>query len=267
MKKLTMTLTGIVVLLALVAAFIFLQLDSIVKAMIEKYGSAVMGVDVTVGKVKISPASGEGSVTRLVIDNPKGYKANQAFSMNSTSVSVDMKTVTSDVLVIDEIVMDGPSITYELSAKGSNFGVLRDNINNYMSQGKNKATGDDAASKQVIIKDLYIRNGKITVSAPMIQSQTFEVELPGIHLTDLGKNGGKGNLPQIMQQVMTIITNSVMSAVGPVTIQNFTNFLGGSAGAAGEAAGGILQGVTEGGEKGLEGIGGAIQDVMGGGSK
>lgn len=228
-RNFVMLLTGIFVLGAVAFLFIFMQIDSIVKAAIEKYGSQITGVQVTVGKVDLSPSSGEGSVSKLIIGNPKGYHAQNALTMDTTSVVVDSKTVTTDVVVIDEIVMDGPSIAYELTPNGSNFKTIRQNINDYMSKGGKSTVSGDIAQKQVIIKDLYIRNGKIVVSAPTAIQKTYDVKLPTIHLTNLGKDGGKGNLPDVIQQVMTVITGTVLTAVGPVTIENIGGFISGGA--------------------------------------
>jgi hypothetical protein len=227
--KLLMIVSGLFVVAALAFLILFMQIDSLVKSAIEKYGSQITGVSVSVGKVDLSPSSGEGSVSNLVIGNPKGYSAKDALTMQTTSVTVDSKTVTTDIVVIDEIVMDGPFITYEVTAQGSNFKTIRQNINDYMSKGGKSAVSGEIAQKQVIVKDLYIRNGKINVSAPIVGNKTYDVKLPTIHLTNLGKNGGKGNLPDVIQQVMTVITGTVLTAVGPVTIENIGGFFTGGA--------------------------------------
>jgi len=257
-KTLFMILSGLVILAALGGIFFYMQMDSIAQQAIEKYASAIVGTQVTVGNVAIAPTSGEGTVTLLKIRNPAGFANDYAFSMNSTEVIVDPQSLPTEVVVIDQIVMDDPDITYEVNAHGNNFGILRVNTNDYLTKGESHATEGMIASKQVIIKEFYLRNGKVKVIAPSLQNQSFIVSLPTIHLSNLGKDQGKGNLPQIMQQIVTIITNSVVSAVGNVTLQNFVTFLPNTAA---DVAGGTVK------ETGtvVEDIGQGIGKVFNGG--
>jgi hypothetical protein len=219
-----MILSGIIVLLAVAGIFFFMQVDSMAKRALEKYGSAVFGARLTVASVNISTQSGEGSLKDLTIANPQGFGEGHAFMMPETKIKVESKSLATDVIVIDEIVMDSPDIVYEVTASGNNYAVLRKNVNDYLSKDEGK--GDSLIdSKQVIVKDFYLRNGKVKVIAPSLPGKTFTVSLPTIHLSDLGKDQGKGNLPKVIQQVSTVITNSVVSAVGNVTLDNFLKFL------------------------------------------
>lgn len=258
-RKIFMLISGLIILFALVAVFIFMNLDTYIKNAIEKYGSAITGTRVTVSKVEISPTSGEGAMNYFTIANPRGFKNDYAFTLNRTSVSVDMKTVTSDKVIIEEVVMDGPSIVFEVNQNGNNYAVIRKNVNDYLAKSDSGSSDGRLANTQIVIKDFYVRNGKIKVVAPML-GQSFDVALPTIHLTDVGANGGKGNASQVIQQLMTVITSSVVSAVGPVTIQNFTTFLGNTVGG---TAGGVLKGTGDVAEE----AGSIVEGIFGGGSK
>ena len=223
-RTLLMLLSGVIVLLAVAGIFVFMQVDTMAKRAIEKYGSAILGTHLTVASVDISTQSGEGSLKDMTIANPEGFSGAYAFKMEDTHIKVDSKSLATDMILIDEIVMDSPDIVYEVTAHGNNYTILRKNVNDYMS--KDEKTGDSLIdSKQVIIKDFYLRNGKVKVTAPSLPGKTFTVSLPTIHLSELGKDQGKGNLPKVMEQVSTVITNSVVSAVGNVTLDNFLKFL------------------------------------------
>lgn len=252
-----MLLSGIIVILAVAGIFFFMQMDTMAKSAIEKYASAILDTKVTVGKVTISATSGEGSVNDLVIANPKGFDTGHAYMMSDTHVKVDVKSLRSDVVMIDEVVMDSPDIVYEVTAHGNNFTILRNNANNYLTHGERTVTQGIIASKQVIIKDFYLKNGKVKVIAPALQNQTFIVSLPTIHLSNLGKDQGKGNLPQIMEQVVTVITNSVVSAVGNVTIENFLKFLP-------NTVTGVANGVLNDTGTAIQNVGEGIGEVFGG---
>ncbi len=245
-KTILMIMSGVIVLAIVAAFFVLSQLDSIVANMIEKYGSEITGVKVAVSKVEISPASGEGTVRRLTMGNPPGYKSDYAFVMKQIDVKAQVRTFMSDVVVIDSISVDSPEITYELGSGGSNFETIQKNINSYKPANAKK---DKESSKSVQINNLSITNGKITVSAPTL-NQNFEVALPDIHLNNLGKGGKEGNIPEVTQQVMNVVTAAVMKEVGKITIENFSKFMM-------DGSGGVLKGTGE----GLKGVGQGIEGV------
>lgn len=258
MKRLMfMILSGIVVVLAVTGVFMYMKMDTYAKTAIEKYASAILGTKVTVGKVNLSPASGEGSVDDLVIGNPHGFSTPHALMMNSTHVKVDMKSLPTEDVVIDEVVLDNPDIVYEVGAHGNNFAVLRTNANDYLSKGERTATEGLVGSKHVLVKDFYLRNGKVKVIAPSLQNQSFIVSLPTIHLSDLGKGQGKGNLPQIMEQVSSVITNTVVSSVGNVTLENFVKFLP-------NTVSGVVHGVVNDTGTAIQDMGQGIGEMFGG---
>ncbi len=259
MKKLLVMLTSGIFIVIIVAAFLlFTRLDEMARNLIEKYGSEITGVKVYVSEVKISPRSGEGMIRNLTIGNPSGYKADHALVMQQTDIKVNVRSLTEDVVEVDNITIDSPEITYEISENGSNFKTIQANVDNYKPDS-DKSSNNMVSDKKVEIRNLNITNGKITVSAPTL-NQSFEVKLSDIYLNDLGKGDPEGNLPEVMQEVMNAITDSVMKDVGRVTLDNFTNFLNNS-------TDGILKGTGEGIQGVGEGIETTIEGIFGGGNK
>lgn len=224
-RTIFMLLSGVVVLLVVGAIVFFLKIDTIAKKGLEKYGSEMFGTQMTLTSIDLSAASGEGSIKGLTIANPQGFSTSHAFMMSEVEMRVEPKSVPTDEVVIDQVVMDNPEIIYEVTKEGNNYAILRKNVNDYMSKDSSHTADGIIASKQVIIKDFYLRNGKVKVIAPGLGNKSFMVSLPTIHLSDLGKDQGKGNLPHVMEQISTVITNSVVSAVGNVTFDNFMKFL------------------------------------------
>jgi uncharacterized protein involved in outer membrane biogenesis len=253
-KTILMIFSGIIIFGIVAIVFVLSQLDNIVSNLIEKYGSAITGVNVNVSSIEISPANGEGKVSRLTIGNPPGYKSDYALIASQIDVKTKVKTFLKDVVVIDRIDVANPKITYELGSGRSNYQTIQRNVDNYQpKKAKSKEGG-----KKVQINNLNVTGGKITVSAPTL-NQNFEVDLPDIHLSNLGQNGSGGNVDQVTQQVMDVITDAVMKEVGKITLENFGNFMLNS-------SGGVLQGTGE-GLKGIgEGIEGVTKGIFGGGS-
>ena len=162
---------GLMVVIAIVLLYVVSSLDSIIKAAVEKYGSEVTQVEVRLDKAKVSITSGEGSLRGLTVGNPEGFKTDRAFSLGEISVALDVGTVTQDPVVIKEIVISAPEVTYELGPGGSNIDTIQRNVNAYAGTGKGKAKekapsmDPDKEGRKLIIQNLYVKKGKVNVSA------------------------------------------------------------------------------------------------------
>ena len=85
--------------------------EAIVKNLVHKYGSQVTGTDVSLEGFKISLTDGEGRIKKIVVANPKGYKSPHFISLDGITVKVNIKSLASDTIIIDSIVIDKPSIS------------------------------------------------------------------------------------------------------------------------------------------------------------
>ena len=104
---------GILVVIVLVALkFLGNNVDSIVKRSIESVGSQMTGVDVSVGKVTLALREGRGEIGGLEVDNPKGFEERHASPL-IVVLAVNPATVTKDVLVIRELTIEAPDVSYE----------------------------------------------------------------------------------------------------------------------------------------------------------
>ncbi len=97
-----------VVVIAIVAIvfFVFSSLDGLIKEAVEKYGTDITKAKVTLNEVKVDIGSGKGALSGLNVGNPAGFKTPSAFKLGGISVNIDTGTVTSDPVVIKEIVID-----------------------------------------------------------------------------------------------------------------------------------------------------------------
>jgi uncharacterized protein involved in outer membrane biogenesis len=252
MKKLLKLLTGLLVLVGIIVVIIFSQMNTLVKMAIEHYGSTIAGVTVAVGAADISTRTGEGSLTSFSIHNPDGFKADHAFAAQRISMTLDESSLNTDQVIVTEMTIESPKINYEVAGKGNNFQVIRDHIKKHLAETSKQGYESELDKKQVIINDFYIKNGTINVTAPSVSSQSYHVVLPDIHMHHLGKNQGPGNVPLIMEQIMNVITQDVMNAVGQVTLENFGKML---------LQGGISNPLND-VQKTLEGVGQGIQNIL-----
>lgn len=71
MKKLS---AAVLVLVAIAGAGLFWlsgSLDGLIKSAVASYGNAMTKAEVNVGAVKIAPADGKGTISDLLIGNPR----------------------------------------------------------------------------------------------------------------------------------------------------------------------------------------------------
>lgn len=204
-----------VVLVAIVAAVLLLvsNLDSLVKKAIETVGPELAKVTVKVDKVTLSPTSGAGSIAGLVVGNPAGYKTPYALSLGEMRISVDPATIASDTVVIREVVIQSPSINYEQSGKTNNLDAIQHNVDESLkalSGGGKKESG--GKQTKLIIENLYVRDGKVTVLSPLTLGKDVSAALPPIHLKDIGKKSGGASPAEVTKQVLGAITSRSGSA-------------------------------------------------------
>ena len=215
MKKLLYIGGALLVVIAIGLYFLFSSLNSIVKAAVEKVGSDATQAQVRLNNVDIQLTSGKGAMRGLTVGNPSGFKTERAFSLGEISLQVDVGSVTKDTIVIKEIVIAAPEVTYELATGGSNIDALQRNVNAYTGGGSAKAEksqGGGEGGKKLVIENLYVRNGKVNVSATALGGKTLTTPLPDIHLTNIGKQSGGATGGQVTQQVLSAIGQSATKA-------------------------------------------------------
>jgi hypothetical protein len=252
-KVIKKILIGVAVLVVIIGAGVFYlwsNMDGLIKTAIEKYGTQATQTQVKVDKVKVSPTSGEGAITGLSIANPKGYSAANAFMLGTVSVKVDTSTITKSPIVIREILIDRPQVTYEMGPGGSNLQTIQANAtksgSSAAAQQKPAATGDKKSEVKLIIENLYVRNGDVAASHAALQGQRVDVKLPEIHMANIGKAKGGATPEEVASEVIAAISQqAAKAAAGDLnkTLDSLKGQLGGTTGTSGSKVGDQLRGV------------------------
>ncbi len=182
-------------------------LNDAAKAGIERVGPEVTGTPVQVGSVSLSPFSGSGSLTGLVIANPEGYKTDGAIKVGHASVKIELGSLLEDVIVIPEIIVDGAELTYELGGKGSNIGAIQKHINEVL--GAEPSEGET----KVIIDKFKLTSATVRVSASLLKGKAKTFSMPDIELTDIGRKSGGETVSEAAAQVLQPITQGALKTV------------------------------------------------------
>lgn len=259
-------LIGIGVLIALIGGMViytFSNLDSLIKEAVEKHGSEVTQANVTLNGVTLDAKAGSASLRGLKIGNPQGFTTPSAFSLGEISVQIDTDSIkiagSGGPVTLKEIVIGAPEVTYELAANGSNIAALQNNVNAYIAKlggaGAEPAPRKEAKEGvKLIINDLYVRQGKVNVSASILKGESLSAALPDIHLKDIGKNKGGASQGEVAEKLLTALNQSVVKAVAGIGIGNtFESLQGHLAGTAAGASKAVTEGAGDVGKK-LKGL-------------
>jgi hypothetical protein len=256
------SVVGVIIVIVIAVVVIGLSnMDAIIKEGVETQGSEITQARVTLNEVEISATDGMARLGGLVIGNPKGFKTEHAFSLGAIKISLDVGTVLEDKVVIREIVIDAPRIIYELGDGGSNLDALKRNVNAYLGIDEKSGKGAPAAQKpaaekeeggkKFIIEHIYIRGGKISVSAALLQGRKITSPLPDLHLKDIGKKEGGASPGEVVNEVITAVQDAATKSVASLNIE-------GLVGDVGKAVEEQLKGITDQIGKGDSGAGDAI---------
>lgn len=221
MKKVFLFL-AIVILLAVAggAWWLYRSLDSVVASAIRSYGPEITGVPLSLDSVHIDASAGTAEIKGLVLGNPTGFKTAQAAQLGAIKVRLDVASLTSDVVRIQEVLIDAPVVTYEYASGTNNLEQIQRNVSQYLTahggNTDNSAQEKKAPGKKLIIDNLVIRGAKAEVSASALNGKTMTVPLADVHLKDIGKKAGGATPAQVAEQVVGALSYGATKATAGI---------------------------------------------------
>lgn len=214
---------GLLVVVAIAVFFLYSSLDAIITAAVEKFGSEITQTKVTLKETKISATDGKGALRGFRMTNPANFKTESSVEFDEISMALDIKSITEDTIVVKDITISGPRITYEHSSGGSNIDVIKKNIDSYLgAESSEKKSG----GKKLIIEKLSILNGKANVSSAILQGKTMSVDLPNIVLKDIGKSKGGATPGEVASRVMDSLQKNINGAVKHLNLDQVKEVVG-----------------------------------------
>ncbi len=250
-KIILIAVAALVVIIGGAVFFLFSNLDSIVKTAIETVGSKVAGVKVSVAEVKITLTDGRATIRGLKVANPSGFKTPTAFSLGEITVGIDTGTIQSNPIVIKEITVLAPEVTYEIGGPGgSNIDAIQKNVQSFTAANGGGGTAeaqkpaaaapapaaDQKDQKKLVITLLQLKDGKLTL-ATALPGGKATAPLPGVTLHDIGKNSGGATGAQVASQLLDAVSKSAMKSVSSIGIGSLVD--GATSGVGNAATGGV----------------------------
>ena len=186
------------------------NLDNIAKRAIETVGSDALGTPVRVNSVAISLADASAKVSGLTIANPRGFYAENAFTLDSIEIAIDANSIGSPEIVLPKIVVNQPSLNYEQQGGVSNLQTLLDNLQRGSSQSSARAEAEGDELK-LVIKEFRVSGTQASVVHDRLPAP-LDLELGDIVLRNIGREGAGVTAASAAQQIMKPLLERAMQA-------------------------------------------------------
>lgn len=234
MKQKLLIVVGALLVLSLVA-YVGLSffLGSIVAAGVNRFGPALLGTKVVLSGAQISPFSGSGTLSGLVVSNPPGWSDANAISFAKVHVKMRPFSIFGDHIVIDEILIDQPEFLYETKIVKSNISDLLKSVESLSGDKQADATTKSGQPLKFEVRHFVLKNGKVSLGVGV---GAIPLPMPPIELKDLGTKEGGITSSQLAFAVMRSMTTGVVSATTQAAAKIGGTMGAGAAAAAGDAA-------------------------------
>ena len=194
-KNTLKVLSGIFAAIILTLLLITFSVDRVVKTGIEESGSELLQTEVAVDKVSISVFGGSGTIEGLTIKNPESFSDESALFIQNASIKVDLGSLLSDQVIVNEIIINSPEILFEQEGVGINLKRLSDNMD--------AASGElsESSETKLVVEHLRISEGKIVVNSSLNRDGSTEVSLSDITVNDIGRDGNN-TVKQSVEEIL-----------------------------------------------------------------
>lgn len=225
-KKKLLKIAGIA-LAVIISLLIILSisLGVIVKGAVNHILPKVTGTPTSMDSCYINLLSGSVSISNFVIGNPEGYKTPHAFKLGEVYVDLDVASLMSDKIVIQDITVDNMEVSFETKITETNIGVIKENIDKLSKKDESTEPEPDkkeepeekkvGGGKKLQIDNFMFINSKVHVQAQVMDTGAgTSVPLPEIKITGIGSDSdGGASIPEISEEVFTELYLAIIKSV------------------------------------------------------
>lgn len=215
MKKLVKLVAAVLLLLLVAVVGIFVYIDSIAKAAIERGATYALGVETTLGSADVGVLSGEFAMRGLEVDNPDGFDSDHFLRIERGDVEVNLASLWQDTVELPLLALRGVDMKLERTPAGANYQVILDNLKRFESNQSKDPAPTDESERTFVVREVLISDVNVEVDLLPIGGQLnrVEVAIDEIRLTNLGSEGVS------MSQLTDVIIQAILAAV----VQNATD--------------------------------------------
>ena len=271
-KPVKIVLIAIPVIVIVLGVVMMLFLGNMIAAAVPPVLSEITGTNVVLESVSLNPLTGKGTIKGFIIGNPEGFKTESSFELGEVRIDIDLMSLLSDTIVIEEIYINAPKITYEMGMP-SNIGQIQKNVEEFSGpptedEEPEPETEEEEAGpgKKILIKHFLMENGKVSLSATLLQGQAVTVPLPKIEKHNIGGGDDGKSIGEVSKELFTSIGGKV-TEVAKKGFDDAQRLITEGVGAVGREAGKAGKGAVEAGKEAGKKAVDAVKGLFGGGDK
>lgn len=191
-----------------------LSIDGMVKSGIEKNGSEILNTEVSVADVDLSLLDGSGSIEGFEVNNPEGYNSENAIRIKNATIIVDLASLFSDQVIIKDLRIQAPELTFEQEGMTANLKELNDQLD---------TSDDEDSDKMLVIEHLIVDKGKVTVSTDIDRERMASAEIDRFELNNIGKEGNNTIQQSIKQVIEPMLQEAITKAATSGVLDQLKN--------------------------------------------
>jgi hypothetical protein len=191
-KKLIGVALVLGVLLLAAVVVIGMSLDKIIRQAVVRAGPAITKVDVRLDDVDLSLLNGRGALHGFALGNPEGYTSPTSIEFNLASLSLQPASLLGEKVIIRQIRLDAPVITFEGGLRGNNLNDLLNGMQRESAAEPDESSGpeaeqaENAASRKLQVDEFSLTGARVVVKIKELGGEPQTLVLPDIKMTQLG---------------------------------------------------------------------------------
>ena len=225
LKVLRTVVIVVLVLVLVISIAIQLFAGSALKIGIEAGATKALNVGVTLGDADLSILAGRVELKDLAVDNPPGYEHEKLLQLKLGRVDVDVPSLMSDTIKIEEIKFDGMDVVLE--QKGVSGNNIQDIINSLPKADEKPQpepeTTEEKPAKNLEIQTLEITN--ITVRAKLLpvpgKTDTVTIKIDPIRMENLGSES-KMDVATLTGKILVAVAKGIAKQGADLLPENMT---------------------------------------------
>lgn len=172
--------------------------------------------------LSIEPLKGIVGISNLRIDNPKGFANEHLVKLQQFTLNLDPDSMVTDTLLIKEIKIEKPRVSYERQIKTDNIKMFQETIEGafarreeVMDKAEEELDVKAGEGQKVIVEHLLVKDG--IVKAKISALPTAPIPLPDIEMKDIGKEEGGATLGEASSKIFTAFYDAIIGVVANTT--------------------------------------------------
>jgi hypothetical protein len=210
--------TFVILLLLFVGggAFLWINLNRILKHTIETQGTAQLKLKTELDSANLSLFGGELNLDDLKIGSPQGFVAPQMFRLSNADVNVKLADLRGDPVRVKSITLDKPRLVVERVGDKFNFKQAMD-----LMPKQPETPPDQSKPLKLIIDDLTIKDPTVVIRPGQINIpgikllDEYTLTIPTMAMKNIGSGEGAQNGAAVKDVVMQVISAMAASAANP----------------------------------------------------